>query len=439
MKKGIVALLIALALLILISPGIVGRLAEQSVDENLDWAARESKGLVVTSQDFDRGWFSSEGQHRIEIRDGKVRAAMLEFMGGEDSNSLPALVINTRLDHGLVPFTSLTRDGGTLMPGLGSAVSTLSIELADGESMPIPGTIYSNVSLNGELDSKYVLKSGDHTADDAYFEWGDVDIHVTMNPTTGSVEFGGAIETLAVANAAETMRLGAITFAGDQSPSLFGFSVGDFTIAFDSIAVGSPGAAGAQFARFSMTGSSAVNGDRVDGGVTLKLAPSSVPGFGDIGVSMIIAFRDFDGATLGALNKTLADMPADSDAALTFSAVEADLQSFLAAGLRLDLEQLDILLPQGTISSQLSIAVDATDPDGFQWASLLLALEASASLQVPAELVDLAMMMSPQAGVVVTMGFLKQNGDVYEMQAAYRKGLLTVNGAPMTIPLSALQ
>ena len=33
------------------------------------------------------------------------------------------------------------------------------------------------------------------------------------------------------------------------------------------------------------------------------------------------------------------------------------------------------------------------------------------------------------------MGFLKKNGDDYEMAAEYRKGLLTVNGAPMPIPI----
>jgi hypothetical protein len=35
------------------------------------------------------------------------------------------------------------------------------------------------------------------------------------------------------------------------------------------------------------------------------------------------------------------------------------------------------------------------------------------------------------------MGFLQKNGDVYELAAKYKKGLLTVNGAPMPIPLGA--
>ena len=38
MRKSIVALLLVLALIVLASPAIVGRLAEKSMDENLDWA-----------------------------------------------------------------------------------------------------------------------------------------------------------------------------------------------------------------------------------------------------------------------------------------------------------------------------------------------------------------------------------------------------------------
>ncbi len=96
MKKGVIGLLLVLAVIILISPGIVGKLAEQSVDENLNWAATKSGELVVTSQSFDRGWFSSEGQHRIELGEGAIRSAMTGSVGGE----MPTLVITTRLDHG---------------------------------------------------------------------------------------------------------------------------------------------------------------------------------------------------------------------------------------------------------------------------------------------------------------------------------------------------
>ena len=68
----VIALILLAVLIIIVSPGIVGRLAEESVGDNLNRVARQDGELVVTSEGFDRGWFSSEGQHRVAIGDGLV-------------------------------------------------------------------------------------------------------------------------------------------------------------------------------------------------------------------------------------------------------------------------------------------------------------------------------------------------------------------------------
>jgi hypothetical protein len=80
-RKSIVALLVIAAIVILISPGIIGRIAEEFVDSNLQWAADESQDIVVTSERLDRGWFSSHGRHRIEIRDEEIRVALATIAG----------------------------------------------------------------------------------------------------------------------------------------------------------------------------------------------------------------------------------------------------------------------------------------------------------------------------------------------------------------------
>ena len=130
-KKSVIALLLLAVLIIIVSPGIVGKFAEESVGENLNWAAKESGELIVTTEGFDRGWFSSEGQHRVELGEGQLRAA-ITTMGG-DSDQLPVLIISTHIDHGLIPVSSLSREEGSLAPGLGSAVSTLTVEYGDGQ------------------------------------------------------------------------------------------------------------------------------------------------------------------------------------------------------------------------------------------------------------------------------------------------------------------
>ena len=117
MKKGVVVVLVLLAAIVLVSPAIVGRLAEQSVDENLNWAASESGEVSITSGFYERGWFASEGQHRVELRDGQLKTLVQSAAGRMPDDGLPVLVINTRLDHGLIPVSSMSRDGGALAAG----------------------------------------------------------------------------------------------------------------------------------------------------------------------------------------------------------------------------------------------------------------------------------------------------------------------------------
>jgi hypothetical protein len=89
----------------------------------------------------------------------------------------------------------------------------------------------------------------------------------------------------------------------------------------------------------------------------------------------------------------------------------------------------------GTVSATLDVDLDASDINNFAYASALQALDARLDLSVPAELYDYAVSIDPQVSVAVGMGYLRRNGGVYEMQAAFQNSLLTINGAPMPIPL----
>ncbi len=42
------------------------------------------------------------------------------------------------------------------------------IEFPDGETFPIPGTIYSNIGLNGAVAANYVVEPGSHEAGGAW-------------------------------------------------------------------------------------------------------------------------------------------------------------------------------------------------------------------------------------------------------------------------------
>ena len=60
MKRWLVVLLVLLALLVLVTPGIVGRLAEQNIEQNIEWAEAESPGVIIQTERFERGWFTSK-------------------------------------------------------------------------------------------------------------------------------------------------------------------------------------------------------------------------------------------------------------------------------------------------------------------------------------------------------------------------------------------
>lgn len=434
MKKGVVALLIVLALVVLVSPGIVGRLAEKSMDENLDWAATESQEVVISSQGFARGWFSSAGKHRVELRAGRLQDILTTLTNSNDDNKLPALIIDTRLDHGLIPVTSMSRDQGSLFPGLGSAVSTLSVELPDGEVLQVPGTIYSNVSLTGELRSRYELEAGTHDFGAANVRWGDTRIEIAMDRASGAVWFDGLIDSMSMLADEDVILVREVELSGKLRRSRFGFAVGDADIALQSLTVG-PAGESVSFGPLVITSASEVNGDRVTAHTTMTL--DNTP-FGELGAADIAAevhIIAVDGTAIGNITRALKGASYSRNRDELLLALEGDVQRLVASGFELHFKQLDIALPQGQITSTFRFVVAENDADPFSWASVLLGLDATAHISLPAELVDMATTMNPQLQAVIGMGFLRKNGDVYEMQASFKKGLLTVNGTPMPIPL----
>ena len=428
------ALLIGLALIVLISPGIVGRLAEKSMDENLEWAATESQEVLVTSQGFARGWFSSEGQHRVDIRDGELRDIILAYTG---SDEVPALIIDTRLDHGLIPVSSMSRDKGSLLPGLGRAISTLSVETPGGDVVPIPGTVYSTVGLTGELQSNYVLESGSVDSRGAAARWGDVDVVVTTSPSSGAVRFSGTVKSFEVDSMSDDVSVEAIAFSGNQQPSPFGLWVGTVDASVDAFGFG--GADPLTVGPIELRTSSSVDGERIDARASLTIDNAPVHELGEADIGFDVRIENADGRALGRIKRSVDGIHPLADPDAMFMQLEREAQRLIAAGLEFHIDRLDIAWPGGTVTSEIHVVIDDSDVDSFSWPAVLLSLDARADLSVPRELVDIVAAQNPQANAAVGMGFLKKNGDVYELHAEFRQGLLKVNGAPVPIPLSGMQ
>jgi uncharacterized protein YdgA (DUF945 family) len=440
MKRWVVGLLVLLAVVILVSPGIVGHLAEQNLKNSISWAESESDDFLVTEEKFDRGWFTAEGRHRIELKHGEVRSSIIKLIGDAAGDDIPALIVDTRIDHGLVPITSMSRKSGSLMPGLASTVSTLQLDPGDGNLVAIPGTLYSQIRLSGGTVSRYLLTAGSFEGDDVEVGWQGADLSMTADPPRRRLQYHGSIDPVSLQTPEESLQLGLVTVEGDVRQTGYGFMVGAVSLNIESLSMGRAAAEEVSTGSIILDAGSNLVEERVSGKTTLTIADVSLPDFGDVDLAMDVSANGLDARSLNAILVELqkaqrADNP-DAALAALYPHIEEDLQRLLSAGGELRIDRFDITLPQGEVATRLSFALPESDAAAaFSWAALILALTASADLRIPAALMDLAQTANPESAALISMGILKKDGDSYIVNAQYEKGLLTVNGAPMPIPL----
>ena len=440
-NRWFVALLITLAVIVLVSPGIVGRLAEQSVEENLNFVANENDEVVVTTESFDRGWFTSEGRHRIELRDGAV--GTVSENDADEHDRVPSLIIDTHIDHGLIPVTSMSRDSGSLKPGLASAVSTMTLDPGDGELFEIPGKIYSDVGLTGEAALRFLLEAGSRSFHDKTAEWQGADVTVHTNPATGSVSVKGDVLPWSILDDLGSVKFGGMTLEGRQEKGPYDLGTGSVQLEMGPVDLENSYGPGTGFNKLSFNASSKIDGDRVNAASKLDISGIRVPDFGNIDVAMNLVLNRLDALSFHRIAQALQNTSgsADPESAIEdlYPVIEADLQKLLVTGFEIRIDRFDVTLPSGKVTTKLRFDLPASATTaGFSWPALLLALDASADIRLPVKFFDMVQEMSPEAGALVAMGFLQKDGDFYEMRAEYTKGLLTVNGAPLPIPLPGL-
>jgi uncharacterized protein YdgA (DUF945 family) len=153
---------------------------------------------------------------------------------------------------------------------------------------------------------------------------------------------------------------------------------------------------------------------------------------------MAFSLDGVDAEALGILQSKISELGVDPDPMVAYAAVESEAQALFAAGFDFKIDRLDVTLPQGTVTSAVQFRFAESDAASFDWSSLLLNTEASIDFSVPAELIELLADGNPQLALVIGGGYLVRRGDNYVMEARLKKGLLTVNGAPIPIPLGLM-
>jgi uncharacterized protein YdgA (DUF945 family) len=431
MKKSIVAGLLLLALVVLISPGLVGHLAERGMSGQLDLATDERQEFVVAATHFDRHWFSSSGQHRIEFADSGAGAALRQQLGFASLGS-PALIIDTEIEHGLIPVASMTRDKGSLLPGIGRAVSILSFQDAEGLVTELPGAVYTSIGLTGAVSSEFLFEPGAI----GNFSWGDVDLRLETDAAQKRILRTGRIESIVATLGDTDWQITGLEIDSEVERTAFGFPVGESTLSVASVgpAPGNDGpAAGPLFVELR----SELDGDKIDGQLGLVVTSSSLAAGDATGLSLQIEYDNLDAASLGRLAGRLSNARKLVAPGELLAALEPELKTFAASGFDIQIEQLDVQFPDGVFEADLRLQLDDTEPSNFAWTGVLLDLAAGANVRIPVSLYEYALTINPDFATLAGLGYLKKTGDHYLLEAQYKKGLLTINGAPMAVPLPA--
>jgi len=193
----------------------------------------------------------------------------------------------------------------------------------------------------------------------------------------------------------------------------------------------------------SLTADTSIDDARLNGTSTFSMQDVVIPGVGNIALAMDISLHSLDAESLGVIAAALREVQDEDnqEAALQaiYPQIEGDVQKLISSGAEIDINQFDLRLPQGKLSTSLQVKFAEMDEDAdFSWSSVLLTMTASMNMRIPIALYELVKSMNPEAEALVAMGVLKRSGDDYVMDAEYAQGLLNVNGAPMPIPMPAM-
>ncbi|MEQ8207818.1 MAG: DUF945 family protein [Woeseia sp.] len=440
MKRWMLLGLLALAVLLLISPGIVGHLAERAIEKQIDFAEARDPQLAVDTTRFERGWFTSAGQFRVPIIDPELAELELAMSGSAaEAGVTPVLLIDTRLDHGLLPFGAIGRDAGSLLPAIASGLSTLRLELAPGRTVELPGKLVSRLGINGTARFHYELPADRREANGIAASWSSADIYVSSSTDGSALRADATLVDWSIDLGDEALSFARLTSVTDIVMSEWGIAVGSFDLELTDTRIRQATGSELRWSMLTANAESALNDDLFNGSLRLSVADlNGVRGKQNVHLQASVSQLQarFLRPVLRRMSAVAADPSALND--IAYAQADEELRLLLSAGSKLSIDELHVETDDGVVAALISLEVPATDRMR-SWPGLLLALDGKADVELPVDLVgampDLALQLQP----LIATGFLRRDGDNYVLHAAYAKGLATINGAPMPIPLLGSQ
>lgn len=448
MKKALFFLVLALVAVLLAAPWFFGSFTERHIEERLAVRGETDPGIAIVTEEYRRHWFSSDSRHRIVLTDPEIARALGELAGGEPFGDQPAVVVETRIEHGPLPAGD---DGGpSFAPGLSRAVSTFRLDPGSGAaSIPLPGRLVTAMALDGSTDAVFTLEAGARPlADGGMLEWEGARVEGELDADGRTVRASGQVRPFRLTNAADGghgagVAVGMIDFESEQRYTQYGIPVG---------------AAAAEIAKLAVedaSGRYALEGIRIttDSEITEALLSGTtefrvdriVAGDGaPLSLTLDMAVRNLDAHSLAALIETTRRVQNTAPALPPEDAwplLEPDVAQLVAAGPVLDIRDLVIGLPEGEarLTSYVALAAGGDAAPPLQANELIGRLTATLDVRLPrALLASIATAVPAYAGeleMLIAMGVLRKDGEDYRLEAEYGNRLLTVNGLPVPVPL----
>lgn len=435
-KKTLLFLLLALILLGLFGPLVVGMQAEEVLHTRFEEAVVASPGLEIESESYSRGWFSSSAQARLSLNHPEAQALLQKLMG-DDSAGPFALIVDSRIHHG--PLT--LSPGHGVLPAIATAESTITVDVRGEPLFTLPGKIYTDVGFSGDGTAHYVAPAVHESFPDGEAKWDGADVKVALSQFGSRLEANGTLGAFAVDSAQGELSGGPIEVAVNQRRDPAGFWLGASDVGVDSLVIANE----RDGTRYQLKSLAFKTEARIDAGkldYLIDFAADDIQAgtLADSSAALRVTLERLDA---GALANILRASSGGTNLAANLLVVAGDLQVLLAGGPELDLSELRLSTPDGDLYANVNLSLPpASSPSEIiLGTALLYRLTGNATVRIPQAMVERAGATNPQVPQqiqrLVESGFLKPEGPVYLMEAAYQGGLLTLNGAPLPLPLGA--
>jgi len=444
MKRVILIVGALLAVALVVGPLVIGNVGRDNIEKQLAYVTDANPAITVVTESHEAGWFTGSSKHRIVLTDAGAVAGLEALLGDGRFGDQPALVVSSRLDNGPVAFSSLGREGGSLAPALNRSISTIELDLGNGETIALPGRVLSSVGFDGTNRGQVLVESGSYEFpdDNATMNWDGADISTEMSSGGRRIAAGGMIKPFSLSSPDGSVSVSAIEIETEQNKTRYdGIWVGNLAYAMESIEIGNTPAGNLSMQGLNVKANSDIDDNYISGSGKFSIADIDGPGFADIAVDMSVNIKDWDAASLQELTRIMREMQDAADPAAQqqyLPEVLASVQQLANGGAQMTFDKIHVAIPQGEVNGTIDLRFDKSSDAAqeFSPAALLQALHGDLLLEVPEELLNDAMAAqegNPMFGMA--LAYLEKDGDIYRLKASYENGLLSVNGMPLPVPM----